>query len=169
MRAPGSCSQRTSNWGGLPDTRRKTVQIAAAVFAATCSWFSIAPASATVNLPKNDRTSTQIFGIESEPGEWEDMLLWYILWLYETLGGNPDEVTPIAVNAMASLDSYYYKHGMRVGMNEAQRAATRAMVEGLWMELSCPPPNTTAPTLNTYGPTLERMYIDVGGNPDALF
>lgn len=168
MRAPRLCSQRTSKWGGLPNTGRNTSRILTRLLALGAASFG-APALAHAESSAIHERPAQFVAHMEQQSEWEDVLLWYLIWLYETLGGDPATLqnTP-PVQCMDRVSDLYTKAGMTPGLTESERSAFREIVEDLWNHLDGAPPDFNTLTLARFYENLRRMYSDVGGNPDTL-
>ena len=168
MRAPRLCSQRTSNWGGLPNTGRNASRILTHLLALGAAGIG-APALAHAETSVVHERPARIVAHMEQQSEWEDVLLWYLIWLYQTLGGDPATLqnTP-PVQCMDRVSDLYSKVGVTPGLTEGERSEFRGVVEGLWSHLESAPPDFNAPSLTRFYDALRRMYTDVGGNPDTL-
>lgn len=172
MRAPRS-SQPTSNWGGSQRTRRKAVQILTALIVGVGTLATSAvPALASLSTPARPvrgdlESTTTILGDVRDDDEFETLLLWYLLWLYEILGGDPATLTDLPPDqVMASVATFYQKHGVPQGLTASEQTEFRSAIEqtaALLDEIAPAPPSIT-----TFRSTLNSMYAAVGGDPDTL-
>lgn len=168
MRTPRLYQKRTTNRGGLPDDNRLARRLAAVLV-----FVCVAPAtaSATVADPAPARSQTSSVSdtlAQSDP--WEDILRWYLLWIYQNLGGDPNLLVhqPV-VECMGGVVDYYTKHGIPTGLEDSQRGDFRLVIEGLLAHLANAPQGLVSPqNIQSLIIALQMMYADVGGDPDTL-
>lgn len=166
MRAPRLCSQRTSDWGGLQRARRNASYILSVLVGVVGS--AAGASGVTVEPSVSASTDTRLAATLSVVTEWEDILLWYLLWLYETLGGDPGVLrgqTP--VQAMSTVSVFYHKNGLS-GVAEAKRVEFLHTLEQLWAHLHQAPPCYDGPALTEFGADVQSMYVAAGGEPGRL-
>jgi hypothetical protein len=104
----------------------------------------------------------------SAVSDWEDVLLWYLLWLYETLGGDPATLqgqTP--TQAMGTVNAYYTKHGIS-GLSVGRRSEFLTNIPVLWQHLRGAPSGYAGSTLTEFSGAVRAMYADAGGDPNTL-
>ncbi len=171
MRAPRLCQQRTSKWGGFPSTRRKAVQFLAPALGL---FMSVAPAAASANMIDPGTQDALRSVTIADPGSlqqdtWEEVLLWYLMWLHEHVGGDPESLEfVLTAQCMTMVTDFYTKHGMPTGMSEAERAQFREVVEATNEHLDSAPSWLSPTDIARFRTTLRMMYEAVGGDPDIL-
>ena len=168
MRAPWLCQKSTSNRGGRPETGRK------AVFSLVVGSLLIlvgptTPAVANVAQPTAAPDSANLNAAAQT--NWEDILYWYLFWLYQHLGGDPNNLNPLPppVQCMDAVAQYYWKFGMKSGLSEGELATFREMIVGTSLHLDSAPATIDPAATTSFRQALESMYADVGGDPDTLY
>jgi hypothetical protein len=171
MRAPRLCRKSTSKRGGSPSTRRKAVQILAPALGL---FMSVASAAASANIIDPARQdalrSVTIAGSGTlQQDTWEDIFLWYLVWLHQRIGGDPASLQYVlTAQCMTMVSDFYVKHGMPEEMSEDELAQFRAVLEVTSDHLDSAPSWLSPSAIANFRLTLRMMYTAVGGDPDTL-
>lgn len=157
----------TSNRGGRPELISKAYHKLARTAALVAVFGTCSVSLAAVPAPAPAETAPSV---TVQQDEWDDALYFLLLWIYQILGGDPNNITPLPppVQCMDIVADYYGKNGMKPGLSPSTQAEFRAKIEALTEHLSHAPSTISSSYISLYKSILARMYSDVGGNPDTL-
>lgn len=172
MRAPRLYPERTLNRGGLPDVTKLLARKLAPVLALLCLVPATASASMAEANPPDNQSSAPVWtgATPPEDEQWQHLMGWYLLWLYETMGGDPGLLDDenIAECSEGVVD-YYTKDGLPTNMSEPLRLNFRSAIETTALLVQLAPAGELSPAQAIIIMTvLREMYSDVGGDPDTL-
>lgn len=155
-------TQRTSKQGGMQNATRKAASLIALVIASATATASAATADPTV--PSSPSQSVGALSYDDFDSEWEDVMLWYLIWLYQKLGGNPADLSgPTIPQSMGLVVSRHMTHGFPSAMTATEVSQLRTIIVKTQIHLTMAPTGYYPDDVAFMYAYLNLMLADAGG------
>ena len=171
MCTPRLYPKRTLNRGGLPEVISHLTRKLAPALVFLCLAPAAASASPAEATPLHTQGSTTLWAAATPPDDeqWEDLMIWYLLWLYDSMGGDADALDHESIaECMEGVSDYYSKHGVPTSISESHRGNFRNAIETTAFLMDAAPSGGLPNQTGSFVEVLQEMYSDVGGDPDTL-